>query len=274
VWTRYWKLSRDPFLAVGTAYVNLTPHAEAVARLVETIESGRRRAVLRADAGLGKSVVLARVLAEARGPARRAVLRSCAAAGDGAGLLASLAEGLGRRVPAGSTRGMSWKALEEAVRLCRWQRLGVILAVDDCQYLVEPADQFDLERLVHLDSHPETRLTVLLVYRAEEEEGGRGHIAAPWELKIGLPALTRGDTEVYLRQKLAAAGRDEPTFTPRAIVRIHAASAGIPRGLDRLASLALMAAALHGREIVTPDVVEDVARECVLDPPVPLINGL
>jgi hypothetical protein len=37
---------------------------------------------------------------------------------------------------------------------------------------------------------------------------------------------------------------------------------GIPRGLDRLGSLALMAGALRGLEIITPEVVEGAAREC------------
>jgi type II secretory pathway predicted ATPase ExeA len=262
MWKRHWKLWRDPFAGPGTPYVPLSAHEEAVARLVDTVETGQRGAVLRAGDGLGKSVVLARALAETRGPSRRAVLLS--GPGDGAGMLASLAEGLGRRVPPGAGRGPCWKALDEAVRLCRWQRLGVVLAVDDCQHLTDPSDRLDLERLTHLDPHPETRLTVLLAFRTVEDDGS-SPAAPPWELRVRLPALTRGDAEVYLGVKLAAAGRDVPTFTPRAIQRLHAASGGNPRGLDRLASLALRAGALRGLEIVTPDVIEGVARECTPD---------
>src|SRR5947207_10625334 len=86
VWKRHWKLGRDPFVGAGTPYVSVAPHAEAVARLVDTIETGQRRAVLRAGAGLGKSSVLARALAETRSPWRRAVFLSSPS--DGAGLLA------------------------------------------------------------------------------------------------------------------------------------------------------------------------------------------
>jgi type II secretory pathway predicted ATPase ExeA len=268
MWKRHWKLWRDPFVGPGLPYVPLATHEEAVARLVDTIETGQRRAVLRAWAGLGKSVVLARALAETRGPARRTVLLS--SPGDGAGMLAGLAEGLGRRVPSGAGRGPCWKALDEAVRLCRWQHLGVILAVDDCQHLTDPSDRLDLERLTHLDPHPETRLTVLLASRTVEDEGPAPVAAAaaapaPWELLIRLPPLTRSEVEAYLTAKLAAAGRDAPTFTPRAIHRLHADAAGNPRGLDRLASLALRAGALRGLEIVTPDIVEAVACECALE---------
>src|SRR5258707_1069314 len=80
-------------------------------------------------------------------------------------------------------RGLSWKALDEAVRLCRWQRQRVILAIDDCEHLTDPAGLLDLERLVHLDPHPDSRLTVLLVFRTDEAEGSRA-LAFPWELLI------------------------------------------------------------------------------------------
>jgi hypothetical protein len=143
----------------------------------------------------------------------------------------------------------------------------VILAIDDCQYLADPVDRLDLDRLVHLDVHPESRLTVLQVISSEGGEEAAGWAAAaPWELLIRLPALTRGDAEAYLSAKLALAGRRGLTFSARAITRLHAMSTGNPRTLDRLASLALMAGALRGLEIVTPDVVEGVARECALDP--------
>ena len=262
MWKRHWKLTRDPFLCGDAPYVPLASHEEAVARLVHTIEAGQRLAIVRAPAGLGKSRVLARALAEVRSPSRRVAPLSSPI--DGAGLLAGLAQRLGIRVPAGSGRSTAWRALGDAVRLCRWQRLQVVLAVDDCQVLVDATDRLDLERLVHLDPHPEARLTVVQVFRTPAD--GEPASATPWELVIRLPALTRSEAERYLAAKLAAVGRDEPTFTPRALSRLHQRSEGIPRGLDRLASLALMAGASRGLEIITPDVVDGVAQECTPSP--------
>jgi type II secretory pathway predicted ATPase ExeA len=268
VWKSHWKLLLDPFDGFSVPYVAVPPHEEAVARLVDTVETGRRRAVVRSAAGLGKSTVLARALAETRNPSRRVVRVSSAV--DGAGLFAGLAGALGRPVPPGANRGLGWRLLKDAVRLCRWQHLRVVLAIDDCQHLTERADRLDLDRLVHLDAHPESRLTVLQAFRSDEgDEPATWPATSPGELLIRLPALTRGDAERYLTAKLTAAGRAGATFTPRALSRLHAASAGNPRTLDRLASLALMAGALRGLEIVTPDVIEGVARECTLDPLVP-----
>ncbi len=257
--TGYWKLSRDPFAAGSPALFVPTPvHAEAVARLLHAIDAVERTAVLRAEAGLGKSLVLGEVLTQARTPRRRVV--RIARPLDGPSLLAGLARGLGARVDPDAGRAVAWRGLTESVRLCRLQGLGVVLAVDDAHALIEPADLRDLERLAHLDPHSDTRLTVLQVRRSGDEEIARED--DPWGLAIRLRPLTRREATEYLAAKLAAAGRTEATFTPRAINQLHALSRGVPRGLDRLASLALMAGALRRLEMIGPEVIQGVAQEC------------
>src|SRR5215216_3143633 len=114
VWKSHWKLSRDPFHDREAPFVPLPAHREAVARLVETIESERRLAVVRERAGLGKSRVLAQALAETRGPGRR-IARVTSPAG-GASLFAILAEALGVRAARGApSRAAAWRYLGEAV---------------------------------------------------------------------------------------------------------------------------------------------------------------
>jgi MSHA biogenesis protein MshM len=258
MWMRHWKLARDPFSGPDVPYVSTPAHAEAEARLVHAIEAAERSATLLAAPGLGKTQVLSRVLARTRSPWRR--IARVTGPIDGPSLLSGLAEGLDVRLPACPGRALAWKRLADAVRLGRPQGLHVVLAVDDCQHLSTPADRLDLDRLAHLDPHPLARLTIVRVGRGTEAAGGFG--ASSWGLAIRLQPLTRSDAERFLTTKLAAAGRDEPTFTPRSMTRLHALSAGIPKGLDRLASLALMAGAVRGLEMIPPEVVEGVAREC------------
>lgn len=268
VWTRHWRLANDPFLGPGAPYVRTSGHDEAVARLVESIESCRRLAVIRAGAGFGKSVVVSRALGETRGPRRR----SARVVGpvDGAAMMAALAAGLGVRAPAPAGRSAAWKALTDAVRLARWQDFQTVLVVEDAQFLVDEADRRDLQRLTHLDPHQSGRLTVVLSFlerddpwRIDDVPGAEN--PPSWELVIGLPALTRTETARYVREKLASAGRDEAAFTPRALSALHELSGGVPRGIDRLGSLALMAAAVRRLEMVTPDVLHGVAHECRRD---------
>jgi type II secretory pathway predicted ATPase ExeA len=248
MWQHHWRLARDPFSEDDPAYIPTPVHAEAVARLAHAIESRQRLAIVSAGAGLGKSTVLTRALAEVRGPSRRIARAS------GPSFVSDLAFGLGVRLVDDASRARAWRGLVDAVRLCHWQGLDVILAIDDAHQLVGEADRLDLDRLAHLAP----RVTVVLAGRPD---GG----SAPrlgWELAIRLAPLTRGEAGPYLAAKLASAGRLEPTFTPRAVTRLHALAGGVPRGLDRLASLALLAAADRGLDEITPQVVDGIAGEC------------
>jgi type II secretory pathway predicted ATPase ExeA len=259
VWLTYWKLARDPFRDPGACYVPTRTHEEAVARLAHAIETGERSATLRAGAGLGKSTVLGRALGQTRTPTRR--VARAAGPVDGASLFAALAECFGTRVPAGASRAVAWRALTHAVRVERWQRAHVVIAVDDVHLLRDPADLCDLERLLHLDASPAARVTVITAGRDDPdprapEVGG--------EITLRLPRLTRDEAEHFITAKLASAGRTEPAFTPRAATRLHGHSHGVPRVLDRLSALALMAGAVRGAEIVSAEVVDGAAHECVL----------
>jgi len=251
---RHWGLSGDPFAAGAPPLVATPSHVEAVERLSHAIASGESLAVLRAPEGLGKSTVLAQALDQARGIGRR--IARVSGPIDGEDLLGGLAEALGCRRPPG--RSAAWRGLVDAAKVCRWQGRSLVLAVDDCHTLAEAVERRDLDRLPHLDPHPGARITVLLVGRPEPED----EPACPWRLAIRLSPLSRGEVAVYVEAKLAAAGRAEPTFTPRALTRLHALSTGNPRGLDRIASLALMVGALKGLEVIGPEVVEGAAHEC------------
>jgi type II secretory pathway predicted ATPase ExeA len=263
VWLNYWKIVHDPFLDSASAFVPTTMHAEAVARLVHTIEASERFAEVRSAKGLGKSRVLTEALRESRRPSRR--MARVVNPVDGRDLFADLARGLGARIAPSRGRNEAWRTLVEAVRLCRYQRLGVVLAVDGSEHLGESNDRLDLERLAHIDPHPSARVTVLRV----RATSGDDEPALSGSLRILLRPLTRSEVERFVVAKLAAAGRAEETFTPRALNRLEYRSEGIPADVDRLASLSMIAAAFRGLEIVTPEVVDGVAEE---HQPLPVFN--
>ena len=258
MWLRHWNLDRSPFDGRPAGFVEVPGHVEAVARLVHTIESAGRSARLVAGPGLGKSTVLARALDLTRSPRRRVSRVTGPTAGSE--LFASLAAGLGARVAPDASRSTAWRILGEWARLCRWQRLHLVLSIEDCHELADPSSRRDLERLDHLDPDPSASLTVLRVGRPSEvDEAPPGD----WGLSIRLEPLTRSEASGYVAARLEASGRREPTFTPRALTRLHALSGGVPRGIDRLATLSLMAAASRRLEVVPPEVVDAASRECL-----------
>lgn len=251
----HWKLGFDPFHPGAVPFVATPVHAEALARLRHVIESGERIASVWAKPGLGKTVLLDALRVQIRSPWCR--VARCQGASDISTLCDELARSLG--VPhsmVSGTPGRSWRLLADAIRLCRLQHISVVLAIDDCQTLSDPDE---LERLARLDAHPAARLTIIRAGRVPSWKPLR---RTTWELKIRLDSLSRDETEGYLRQKLAAAGRRSLIFTPPAISRLHALAGGVPRGLDRLASLALVAGARDQLDRIGPDLVEQVAYEC------------
>jgi type II secretory pathway predicted ATPase ExeA len=255
VWQSYWKLGRDPFAADSSPYVALPEHEEAVSRLEQVVASGQHWGWMTGPPGVGKTRGLARALASLRSPARRiAITRDPF---DGAELYAKLAEGLGLRLPPGADRGTAWRALERAVRLCGVQNQQVVLAVDGAEALLEGPARQDLLRLGGLGQGLGSRLTILIV----GNEGGAAETPSEsaWGPAVRLGPLLLADAHRYLEEKLAAAGCRDALFSPRAIVRLHLLSEGTPRGLDRLASLSLRAAASRGMEAVSSELVDAVS---------------
>jgi type II secretory pathway predicted ATPase ExeA len=247
----HWKLAHHPFAGFQPVYVATPGHDEAVARLVDAVECGHRVAALHGGAGLGKSMVLAQALARLRQPRRRVV--GARGPVDGASLFAELARQLGRACE-GASRADAWRAVITAVRLHGLQGLELVIAVDDDQILEGAGAARDLARLAAIDHGSDARVTVVRV--------GRGSINAA-DCAVKLAPLSRSEGATYLETKIARAGRAEPAFSSRALTRIHAHAEGVPRRLDRLASLCLLEGAAQGLEIVPAEVVEAVAARSI-----------
>lgn len=258
MWMPHWGLSRDPFAEIGSPYVSLPSHNEAVARLVFAVETSHRRAMFTAPSGLGKTAVMRRVFSEVKSPRRQLVSLSCPS--DGTLLFASLAERLGQRTGREPSRLAAWRALERAIRLASLQGYQVVAIIDDCDDQVDATVRRDLDSLPQLGSTMPTGLTIIRLERTDGEAQPVG--CAVWSPTISLERLTRSQTETYLATKLEWAGSTERIFTPRAITRIHALSSGVPRGLEQLASICLMAGAVRGLEVINPELVDTAAPEC------------
>ena len=206
-----------------------------------------------ADAGLGKTTVLRRVLAEARSPRRRCILASCPREADL--LPALLAERLGERLGREPSRLACWRAIERALRLSSILGCHVVIGVEDCQNAT-PAVRRDIDALMGLGTGSNARLTLIQTGRTSMTSSANR--TGRWSLAIGLDSLTRSEAQRYLTAKLAGAGGDDSVFTPRAVTRLHCSTAGVPRAIDRVAARCLMVGADRGFAEIPPELVDEV----------------
>jgi type II secretory pathway predicted ATPase ExeA len=224
----------SPFAEGAGPFVAGGPHARAVAAIADAMTSGERLLRLEGAAGAGKSRVAEALARSWREPGRRVALVD-------AGTGASVADGLARALGGSAgplADGAGWSRLAELARLARVQRGRIVLVVDGAERL--PGDA-DLDRLLRLDPRGGSPIAVLVASRSP----GRADGPDPLDdraFAVRLPAMTRSEAADYLAAKLTAGGRDPTAIEPGAVARLHAASRGLPRALDRLARRALAAA--------------------------------
>lgn len=245
-----WGLEFNPFEGVEARrlHVSVPPQTRACLDLRGAIARAERLVRVIGPAGVGKSTVIGRLLAEHRGPHCR--VARIAGAFDTAELYGRLADAL-RRERVGSTRddaATAWRRLVDAVRLCRVQELSVVLAVDD----VESLDTSALERLAQLDRAGGLDVTVLVASVALTSNADDTPV-------ILIQPLTRTEAWDYLAAKTEAAGGPRGFWSREAATRLHALARGLPRALDRLAGQALREA-LHTGDLV----IEDDTRHAAL----------
>lgn len=243
----HWGLSDDPFPQRFAPFVATPVHAEAVARILHAVGSGDRRISLRAAEGLGKTAVLDRVAEELRGPGLRLV--RVQGTHD---LAVAVLAGLGARGVTRQPRESDWTRLSGCCEsfASRESRRS--------SWSMTPTDSAGTWPDSRIWTSTGTRISII-----DAAESGREDAIEPWSLAIGLSPLTRAESGEYLKAKLALVGRRDVIFTDRAVTAIHSLTAGEPKGLDRLASLAMIAGAANRLEIVTPEVVHGVFRNCV-----------
>jgi type II secretory pathway predicted ATPase ExeA len=236
----YWGLSQSPFsAAAGQAIVEQSPlHAEALARLAFLVEHRSQLGLLTGPAGSGKSLVLSQFARQQRAAGTAVAELSCAG-GPPRDALVEIAMHWGANPDSAADTGRLWRIATDRLAELRLEQVPAVLVIDDAH--TAAADVLNLvHRLLKL---PDGQLTVV----AAASETAIGRLPA-WllelaELRIELSVWTEDETRHYLKSSLSRAGRQQPAFADRAVRRLFELSAGVPRRVNQLAQLALVAGA-------------------------------
>ena len=248
MYEKYWGLTRKPFENTPDPefLYNSSQHEEALARLLYAIRERKGACVLTGVFGCGKTVLGQMLLRELSADRYRIAFINYPLL-DHIEFLLSIAKSLGSQdLPTKKSEVLLNFVLESLNNtLLDNSRDGKdsVIIIDEA-HIIQDAQIFESLRLLLNFQLPSRFLLTLLLFGQPEL---REHIEANKQLeqriaiKCHLSNLSLKDTGAYITHRLKVAGREEPTFTQKAVECIYEHTGGIPRRINRLSDICLLA---------------------------------
>ncbi len=234
-------------------------HEEGLARLHFLVEQRRRLGLLMGGSGSGKSLLLEIFAAQNRQKGYPVASFSLLAL-DPSEFLLELAQRFALNPPTNCSLPALWQMLLDRINEYRYMQLPTLILLDDADRAA-PVLLPQITRLAQYDLTPESRLTLVLAGR-QQRMGRLGEdLLELAEIRIDLDVWQSNDTEAYVKSSLSRAGRNEPIFDTTALARLHDLAQGVPRRVNQLADLALLAGAGRGLPNIDAHTVDSVYEE-------------
>lgn len=262
----YWKSKSSPFAQRYSSqhFFSGGPVEEAIARAIFLVENRQQLGWLRGGPGVGKSWLLRHLVGRLNSSfaARNAQIAIVSAIGAKEGdIYRLIAEQWGLSVSSKSPyHDSAWQSLDDGLRCAISEGTHSVVLVDDLIYASQSV-QSDIHRLLS----SERALTVIVSGPVESADWPNGLIppflTQRCQLCIDLPPWDLDQTEQFIRFSLNRSGISQHAFDDSAIVRLHELTDGVPRQLQKLADLCLVAGAAAKLHTIPPQLVEQVIDE-------------
>jgi general secretion pathway protein A len=263
MYNAYWGFERSPFGGAidPDQFYESPAHEEALARLAYISDERRQGAVVLGQAGVGKTLAVEVFLRRAQRPGREIAVARCPAF-TGRELFFDLAQECGLAPAPEAGEAELWRLFRDHVAANRLADIDTVLLVDQAHLLAaDLAGLRSLHLLFNLDTTPGARLTVILVGRPELLQSAAHEIVEWADLGVTIEPLSEAHTAQYIQHRTQTAGVKEPIFDRDAIIAIHELSHGIPRRINRICDMALLAASSEELHQVGEKVVRSVFAE-------------
>jgi general secretion pathway protein A len=262
MYERWWDLAEPAFLNNfdNRLFVTSQRTDEATARLQFLVDNRRLCGIVTGPSGVGKSFLIRNTLRHLTAPVPKIAIV------DVAGLpyetvLRDLAAALHAPPNNHDSDFVVWRSVIDQI-------VGGQLA--DCQTVVVfdhidqagPGGMQVLERLLNLRSAVNGGYTLIasccqITSHALQQAA---------DLQIKVAAMDESETVDYLQERLRLAGRVEPIFDDEAVDTIYQQSGGIPRVVNRLCELSMLASVSEHKLSVDSRTVQQVALESLTGP--------
>ncbi|MEX2111928.1 MAG: AAA family ATPase [Pirellulales bacterium] len=257
----YWGLGESPFRAsldVRCFHQGLAQE-EAIARLHFLVEEHRTLGLLVGTSGSGKSMLLevfARQLPRVR--THSALLN---VAGVDLHEFLWLAAGrLGVEVSPHASQFTLARTVVDHLIANRYQQLSTVLLVDDADEAQEEV-LIEVARLAQINADRNAQITIVLAAKPSRIGRLGARLLDLAELRIDVDGWEDDETAAFVKSSLARAGRSTTVFSEAALARLHEQSGGIPRRVQQLADLALLAGAGQNLGQIDPELIDSVIHE-------------
>jgi general secretion pathway protein A len=268
----FFNLTRNPFeLTPDPAFLFSTKrHNEALAALYYGVRRHRGFVVVTGEVGTGKTLILRcllQLLKQSKDVAYAYLFNSLLSPTE---FLQYIIADFGLSA-SGKNKSELLLTLSQYLISRGSKRLTTVLIVDEAHHLSAEILE-EVRLLTNLETTEDKLLQIVLVGQPELDEKldsvGLRQLKQRIALRARLDSLDENETRGYIEKRLQVAGlnlKAGSLFTTQAIAAVYHHSRGFPRLINTICENALISAYARQMKRVTPDVVDDVAKELRLE---------